>query len=268
MGVRHVMGTGTYLGRPSMVGRRKKAIFSFIKDRIWKRINSWRGRPLSKACKEIMIKSVLQAIPSYGMSVFILPDTLVEDIEKMLNAFWWGGASNNKGIRWLAWDSLTYPKNEGGLRFRDFKAFNMAMVAKQGWHIMNNQNTLFSKVFKAKYFPNSSFLAADLGTNPSLVWRSLWTARQVLVLGSRWRIGDGSNINVMREPWLRGVEGGRMEAPQEEHVYSLVVKDLMDPLCKQWDRNKIDQLFTDEITDIILQVPLVGDVTEDGIVWK
>ncbi|GAU38029.1 hypothetical protein TSUD_395890 [Trifolium subterraneum] len=48
-----------------MVGRSKKAIFSFIKDRIWKRINSWRGRALSKAGKEIMIKSVLQAIPSY-----------------------------------------------------------------------------------------------------------------------------------------------------------------------------------------------------------
>lgn len=40
MGVRHVMGTGTHLGLPSMIGRSKKAIFMFIKDRIWKRTNS------------------------------------------------------------------------------------------------------------------------------------------------------------------------------------------------------------------------------------
>jgi hypothetical protein len=40
MGVRHVLGTGTYLGLPSMVGRSKKETFAFIKDRIWKRINS------------------------------------------------------------------------------------------------------------------------------------------------------------------------------------------------------------------------------------
>jgi hypothetical protein len=40
LGVRHVLGTGIYLGLPSMIGRNKKAIFSYIKDRIWKKINS------------------------------------------------------------------------------------------------------------------------------------------------------------------------------------------------------------------------------------
>ncbi|GAU27412.1 hypothetical protein TSUD_356480 [Trifolium subterraneum] len=69
MGVTHVMGTGTNLGVPSMVGRSKKATFAYIKDRIWRKINSWRSRPLSKAGKEVMIKSVLQAIPSYPMDV-------------------------------------------------------------------------------------------------------------------------------------------------------------------------------------------------------
>lgn len=49
MGVRHVMGTRKYLGLPSMIGRSKKATFSFIKDHIWKWINSWRGRSLLKA---------------------------------------------------------------------------------------------------------------------------------------------------------------------------------------------------------------------------
>ncbi|GAU16656.1 hypothetical protein TSUD_326060 [Trifolium subterraneum] len=49
LGVKLVLGTGIYLGLSSMVGRSKKAIFSYIKDRIWKRINSWRGRALSKA---------------------------------------------------------------------------------------------------------------------------------------------------------------------------------------------------------------------------
>ncbi|XP_058754632.1 uncharacterized protein LOC131627792 [Vicia villosa] len=141
MGVRLVLGTCTYLGLPSMLGRSKKATFAFIKDRIWKRINSWRGWPMSKACKEVMIKSVLQDIPAYVMSVFILLDTLVDDIKSMLNALWWEGGSKNKWIRWLTWESLTYPKNEGGLDFRDFKAFNMAMVVKQGWNIMTNQDT-------------------------------------------------------------------------------------------------------------------------------
>lgn len=131
---------------------------------------------------------------------------------------------------------------------------------------MKNQDTLVSKVFKAKYFPNYYFLVMELGTNPSLLWRSLWKSQQVLVLQSRWRIGDGSSINVMLDPWVRGVQGGRMEAPQEDHVYSLMAQELMDPHSKQWDRNKIEELFPNEIS--ILQVPLVEDLTEGGIVWK
>jgi len=67
------MGTGKYLGLPSMIGRDKRYVFSFIKDRIWKRINAWRGRALSKAGKKVMIKSVLQSIPSCIMSIYLLP---------------------------------------------------------------------------------------------------------------------------------------------------------------------------------------------------
>jgi hypothetical protein len=124
MGVRHVLGTCTYLGVPSMVGRSKKATFAYIKDRIWRKINSWRSRPLSKAGKEVMIKSVLQGIPSYIMSIYIILEATMNDIEKMLNSFWWGGGDNNKGIRWIAWERISCAKGEGGLGFRDFKTFN------------------------------------------------------------------------------------------------------------------------------------------------
>jgi hypothetical protein len=110
MGVRHVLGTGNYLGLPSMIGRKKKNVFAYIKDKIWKRINSWRGRSLSRAGKEVMIKSVLQAIPTYVMSVYLLSDSTIRDIERMMNSFWWGGGANNKGIRLLAWNHMTQPK--------------------------------------------------------------------------------------------------------------------------------------------------------------
>ncbi|CAK8565736.1 unnamed protein product [Lathyrus sativus] len=98
MGVRHVLGTGKHFSFPSMNGRSRKTTFSYIKYRIWNKINSWRGRALSKAGREVMIKSVLQAILPYVMSLFILPDAVCNNIEKLLNSFWWGGGSNNKGI--------------------------------------------------------------------------------------------------------------------------------------------------------------------------
>jgi hypothetical protein len=69
-----------------------------------------------------------------------------------------GGVTNNKGIRWLSWDKLACSKEEGGLGFRDFQMFNMAMVmvAKQGWKLISNPNALVARLFKARYFPNNS----------------------------------------------------------------------------------------------------------------
>lgn len=76
----------------------------FIKDHIWNKINSWSSRCLSQASREVLIKSVLQSIPSYLMSTFLLPNSLIKEIEKMFNAFWWGhGNDNRRGMHWMAY---------------------------------------------------------------------------------------------------------------------------------------------------------------------
>jgi hypothetical protein len=127
------MGSGKYLGLPSIVGRKKKAIFGYLRDRVWKRIQQWSGKHLSKAGREVLIKSVAQSIPTYCMSTFLLPTTLGDEIQRMLNSFWWGSnREQNKGINWLSWDKLTMRKEFGGMGFRHLHGFNLAMLGKQG----------------------------------------------------------------------------------------------------------------------------------------
>ena len=64
---------GTYLGLPSLIGRKKNDVFSFIKERVWLRIQGWNQKLLSRAGKEIMLKTVAQAIPNYTMNIYLLP---------------------------------------------------------------------------------------------------------------------------------------------------------------------------------------------------
>jgi len=85
--VQAVLGTGKYLGLPSMIGWSIKSTFSFIKDKIWKKINSWSSKSLSKAGREVLIKYVLRSIPTYFTSLFILPVSLCDGIERMMNSF-------------------------------------------------------------------------------------------------------------------------------------------------------------------------------------
>ncbi|KAK2417369.1 hypothetical protein QL285_039676 [Trifolium repens] len=267
MGVRHVLGTGNYLGLPSMIGRKKRDIFAFIKDKIWKRINSWRGRALSKAGKEVMIKSVLQAIPSYVMSVYILPDTTIKEIERMMNSFWWGGGAENRGIKWLTWDRMAIPKALGGMGFCDLHHFNLAMIAKQGWKIMTNPQSLVAKIFKARYFPKSSLFDSKLGHNPSYAWRGIWNARYVLMNGCRWSVGNGGNISIMGDPWLRGKEGAWIQSPQVQGAYNASVNDLFSPNGKMWDKGKLEAMFPTDVVNRILDIPLFDTVEEDRLIW-
>jgi len=66
------------------------------------------------------------------MRVFLLSGSLINEIEEMLNSFWWGhNSANSRGLHWLSWERLSVPKVFGGMGFKGLKAFNMAMVGKQ-----------------------------------------------------------------------------------------------------------------------------------------
>lgn len=63
LGVNICLGTGKYLGVPSMVGRSKKDTFTFIKDRVWHKISSWSGRCLFMAGREVLINLFYNPYP-------------------------------------------------------------------------------------------------------------------------------------------------------------------------------------------------------------
>ena len=77
--------------------------------------------------------------------------------------------------------------------FKDLCKFNEAMLAKQVWRLVHDTNSLFYKVFKAKYFPNSSVFKAKVKSG-SFAWRSILHARKLILIGAKWRVGDGSQI--------------------------------------------------------------------------
>jgi len=74
MNVKTMMSHTRYLGLPVVFGRSKKEFFSFVIDRVWKKLKGWKERYLSRAGKEVLIKAVAQAIPSYIMSCYKLPE--------------------------------------------------------------------------------------------------------------------------------------------------------------------------------------------------
>lgn len=86
-------------------------------------------------------------------------------------------------MAWLSWDKMCLPKDERGLGFRDLKAFNLALLAKQGWKLQNCTNTFVHRVFKAQYLKNGKFLSAELDHHPSYTWRGFMSAQSIVQKG-------------------------------------------------------------------------------------
>ncbi|GKB06046.1 reverse transcriptase [Tanacetum coccineum] len=69
-----------YLGLPSMCGQKKGELFSFILEKVLQKVQGWKQKLLSQAGREILIKSVIQSIPSYAMQCYLLPNDLLEKL--------------------------------------------------------------------------------------------------------------------------------------------------------------------------------------------
>lgn len=146
------------MGVPSLVGRSKKNTFSALKERLDNKLSGWKEKMLSQVGKEFVIKVVAQVFLAYTMSVFKLLDTLCDEMTSMVHAFWWGQSNGNNKMAWQSWDKICVPNKEDGLGFRNLKAFNLALFAKQAWRLQTNTQSLVYRVLKAQYFPYTDFL--------------------------------------------------------------------------------------------------------------
>ena len=87
LGVLEIKQYEKYLGLPSFVERQKKASFEFIKEKVWRKLQGWEEKLLSQAGREVLIKAVVQAIPTYTMSCFKLPIGLCTELESLIRKF-------------------------------------------------------------------------------------------------------------------------------------------------------------------------------------
>ena len=163
-------------------------------------MQGWKEKLLSQAGKEVIIKAVVQSIPTYLISVFKLLVGLRKDIEAMIQKFWWGQGETKKKIYWVKWSALCLSKSVGEMGFRDIQNFNNALLENRfgGYYII-----------KILYFIRS------LAQNISLIVAS-WKCQFihiVLLLGGVFYRQGMSLISVQCGEW--GTKIDSLEDPKD-----------------------------------------------------
>ena len=267
LGVEEVRSYEKYLGLPPLVGKNKKASFNYIKERVWRKLQGWEEQLLSQAGKEILIKTVVQAIPTYTMHCFKLPIGLCNELEGLIRRFWWGQRGDRRKIHWVRWEELCKPKSEGGMGFKNLALFNDALLANQAWRLFQNKHSLLYRVFKPKFFPSCSFMEAPKSQACSYAWRSILKGREVLKEGMRWRVGDGSSIRIWSDPWLPSTFMPFVSLPVVPGWEEAKVASLLSYSNQGWRHDTLNLLFIPRDVELIQSIPLCGKPVDDALVW-
>uniref|UniRef100_A0A453N7T7 Uncharacterized protein n=1 Tax=Aegilops tauschii subsp. strangulata TaxID=200361 RepID=A0A453N7T7_AEGTS len=167
------------IGITKNVGLDKPDCFQLLINRIVKKTSGWKEKLLSAGGKDILLKSVVQAIPTYAMPFFKIPKTIVK--ESLMRCRISGGETRS---------------TTGGMGFRDIHCFNLAMLAKQAWYLLESPDSLCATILRAKYYPHGDLLNTKLKKNSSFTWQSIMAGVNSLKHGYIWRVGNGKNISI------------------------------------------------------------------------
>ncbi|XP_060961840.1 uncharacterized protein LOC133032039 [Cannabis sativa] len=235
-----------YLGLPNIIGRNKNSILGFLKNKVLARINSWDGKFLSRAGKEILLKTVIQSLPTHAMSVFLIPLGICEDIEKIMASFWWKTTSSKgRGITWMSWERMAKPKLEVVWVSESF----MTLILQ----------CLLNKV-------------GDFCVNLTLwwdnfVWRSVWAAQSVVRLGAVRIIGNGETTRILSTPWLPDTRN-RLVTSTHPALLHNTVSSLFSLGTRTWDSEVVEDLFNNRDASLILGLLLSPNSDTDFWSWS
>ncbi|XP_060960786.1 uncharacterized protein LOC133031321 [Cannabis sativa] len=266
IGLNIPVGNINYLGLPVFRSRQKDADFHFILDNLVSKLHGWKLKSLSKAGRATLIKSVGLALPVYTMQTTKLSKSLASKIDGMVRDFWWGCEQGNRGICLKAWDNLCLPKSRGGLGFRKTGEMNKALLAKWGWAMLIEDQSLCCQVLRAKYLRGKKFFESSCKDSDSWFWKNVVRTKDILKKGACKLISNGKDTKIWEDPW---VIHGRDFTPKPitwPPDNLRLVADLLLP-NGDWDLQKLVRLFDQETISNIIKGGKPSGQEGDRWIW-
>lgn len=141
-----------YLGVPVSPCRLKVRDWTPLEEKNMKKLAVWMGSCMSIAGRTTMIDSSLSNTFIYHMSIYLLPKTTTDILDKQRRTFLWQGGKKGQKEKYhlVRWETICKSKKKGGLGIKSIRKMNISLLTKWWWKL-ETQKGIWQDLIKAKY---------------------------------------------------------------------------------------------------------------------
>lgn len=191
-------------------------------------MEGWKTKCLSLAGRVTLASSVITSLPTYHMQTVMMPESVIKEIDKYTRQCVWGSTDGNKKLQLVDWKMVCKAKRQGGLGLRHARLMNKALITRSGWRLLQEPNTLWNCMLRAKYGEGrSSIDMLQSKTSASHKWQGVVKCTN-LIGKSRWMVGNVRKVNFWLDVWIDN-------SPLKAHtIMSLTLEELRKKVVDYW----------------------------------
>ena len=187
----------SYLGMPLGALYKAVTVWNPILEKLERRLSGWQKLYLSKGGRLSLPKSTLFSLPTYFLSLFTIPISVVCKIEKLQRDFLWGGMGDEFKHHLVGWDTVCKPKDVGGLGVRRLFWTNKALLRKWLWRFGLEEHHLWRRVIVAKFGTDLGGWCTQhiRGPHGCGLWRGIMSGWEDYFQHVEFVVGQGTRVS-------------------------------------------------------------------------
>ena len=269
-----------YLGMPLGAPYKGLSVWNSVVEKIEKLLASWQTLYLLKGGRLTLLKSTLSSLPTYFLSLFTIPASVAQRIEKLQRNFLWGGIGDEMKYHLVRWDQVCSPMDCGGLGVKNLTLFNKALLGKWLWRFGVEENHLWPRVIVAKYGMEWGGWRSKpcRGTHGCGLWKSISLGWDVFIERIEFSVGKGDRIKFWFDKWcgnspLKDLFSNLFLCSTDRHTYvtSVLSRSDLDTSCS-WNISFVRDFNDWELPEVLsffqfIDPFLPSRETDDKLVW-
>jgi len=252
----------SYLGVPIFKGKPKVSHLQPIADRIKMKLSAWKASLLSMAGRIQLVRSVIQGMIIYSISLYSWPISLIKAVEKHIRNFIWSGDTDRRKLVTVSWKKLCRPYSQGRINIRSLKNLNQATNLKLCWNLLNSQSS-WAKLLRDRTIRGKKSIQHHIYSS---IWSSIKHEFNTIKENSTWLLGNGADINFWNDNWCRAPLSDTLNIPTliSQHLSSSVMDNIHNG---QWILPpQLQQMFPS--LNLVHNVVIPIAESHDQLLWK